>query len=89
MDAKKPLSFLLAMNDDEYFDSAIAGYPGTSDFEWFAIDSVGHIALLTFAGYGPVPSVVFSSRDEYFACSKYFREREQSPYCTIEREKVC
>ena len=54
------------MTNDEYYDSAAKGACPYSDFEWFAVDRVGHLAFLTSAGFGPVPKVVFKSKPEYF-----------------------
>jgi hypothetical protein len=43
------------------FESARDGlYPGP-DLEWFAIDVDGNVGAFCNAGYGPVPSTVFSS----------------------------
>src|SRR3954454_9449980 len=36
-------------------------YPG-SDYEWYASDASGHVAVFTSAGIGPIPSVVLASR---------------------------
>ncbi len=35
------------------------------DFEWYATDADGRVALLTSSGYGPVPLAVFQSRTAY------------------------
>jgi hypothetical protein len=58
---------------DEYFDSAAQGRRPTSDFEWYAIDRKGQLALLTSAGFGPVPMLVFRSKGAYYRAADYFR----------------
>lgn len=69
------------IDDGEYFESAAQGFRPFSDFEWFAIDSNGHIAYLTSAGFGAIPLVVFRSKPEYFNCANYFEvSPEQSDY---------
>jgi hypothetical protein len=37
-------------------------YPECIDYEWFAFDAVGHIAVFTTAGVGPIPKPVLASR---------------------------
>lgn len=37
------------------------------DFEWFTVDADGQFALLTSAGFGPVPVAVFRFRHKYEA----------------------
>ena len=53
-------------NSDDYFDSARDGASPFSDFEWFALDRNGHVAILTAAGEGVIPRAVFRSREAYF-----------------------
>lgn len=43
------------------------GFSPYLDFEWYATDADGRVAILTSAGFGPVPLVVFRSRLEYQA----------------------
>ena len=43
------------------FSTACDGTCPGPDFEWFGIDSEGHVAAFTNAGHGPVPATVFSS----------------------------
>ena len=35
-----------------------------SEFDWFAVDRDGHVALFATAGYGPIPQAVLESVDE-------------------------
>lgn len=58
---------------DEYFDSAAQGRRPTSDFGWYAVDRKGHVAFLTSAGFGPVPMLVFRSKEAYYRAADYFR----------------
>lgn len=57
---------------DEFFDSAAHGLRPGSDFEWYAIDCKGQLALLTTAGFGPVPALVFQSKEAYYRAADYF-----------------
>ena len=59
------------LSDDDYFDAAAAGYSYV-DFEWFAADRDGRIAVLTTGGVGPVPTSVFRNRTAYFAAAAFF-----------------
>lgn len=61
------------MDEDGYFDSAAQGLCPYSDFEWFAIDSKGHVAFLSSAGFAAIPLLVFRSRKQYFSCASYFK----------------
>jgi hypothetical protein len=58
---------------DEYFDSAAQGRRPTSDFEWYAIDRKGQLAFLTSAGFGPIPMLVFRSKEAYYRAADCFR----------------
>ncbi|HMF19985.1 MAG TPA: hypothetical protein VKE98_22455 [Gemmataceae bacterium] len=60
------------MEWDEYFDSAAKGRRPTSDFEWYAVDDKGQVALLTSAGFGAIPLQVFLDRDIYYSAREYF-----------------
>ena len=60
------------IEDDEYFEAAKKGLRPFSDFEWFAVDSNGHIAFVTSAGFAPIPLIVFRSKRQYFDCANYF-----------------
>ena len=42
------------------------------EFDWFAIDSEGNIALFSTAGEGPVPKLVTESYGEHDAISELF-----------------
>ncbi|MEP7036766.1 MAG: hypothetical protein ABI891_00345 [Acidobacteriota bacterium] len=69
------------IEDEDYFDSAAQGLRPFSDFEWFAIDSNGHIAFLTSAEFAAIPLVVFRSKEQYLGCVNYFENlSEQSDY---------
>ncbi len=59
-------------DDEDYFDSAAKGLRPYSDFMWFAIDSNGHIAALTCAGFAAIPLLVFRAKAQYFSCFNYF-----------------
>lgn len=61
-------------SDDEYFESAAKGLRPFSDFEWFAVDRDGFIAFLTSAGLGPIPTIVFKSKPDYFALQHWFND---------------
>lgn len=61
------------MEWDEYFDSAAQGRRPTSDFEWYALDRKGQIAILTSAGFGAIPLVVFRDKTMYYEVAAYFR----------------
>jgi hypothetical protein len=41
------------------------------EFDWFAIDSDGFIALISSAGYGPIPDLVFERFDEQRCIETY------------------
>ena len=58
---------------DEYFDSAAQGRRPTSDFEWYAVDRKGQLAFLTSAGFGPIPMLVFRSKEVYYQAASYFQ----------------
>lgn len=50
------------------------------DFAWYACDADGKVAILTSAGFGPVPHWVFRSRPEYElvrACMQELPERSK------------
>jgi hypothetical protein len=75
------------MNEDEYFDSAAQGLRPYPDFEWFTIDSKGHIAFLSSAGFAAIPLVVFRSKPQYFYCANYL---ENLPVrCKISEHSPC
>jgi hypothetical protein len=61
------------MARDEYYDSAAQGRRPTSDFEWYAVDRTGRVALLTSAGFGAVPMLVFRDNGTYYLASHFFR----------------
>ena len=64
------------------FDAAAAG-AAYNDFEWYAIDAEGHLAVFTSAGYGPIPRSIFSSRDAYVALASIVENRPLSSWCTL------
>ena len=70
-------------DDENYFDSAAQGLRPYSDFMWFAIDSNGHIAALTSAGFAAIPILVFRSKTQYFSCFNYFLSLPKSSEITV------
>ena len=61
------------LDRNEYFDSAAQGHRPFSDFEWYAVDRLGHIAVLTSAGFGGIPLLVFRDKNKYFEVAEYFK----------------
>lgn len=59
--------------EGDFFDEAQEGWHMGPDFEWFAIDSKGHIAFLTTAGCAAIPAAVFRSKPLYFSFFNYYR----------------
>src|SRR5690242_13821037 len=48
-----------------------ADYPGGIDYEWFAVDAAGHIAVFTTGGIGPVPAIVLDSNTAVDALDEF------------------
>lgn len=42
------------------------------EFDWYACDASGNVALFSAAGYGEIPEVVFSASYEYAMADAYF-----------------
>lgn len=41
--------------------------PSTGEeFDWFALDIRGHLAVFTTAGMGPVPAVIWANREKFY-----------------------
>lgn len=56
---------------DIYFDSAAAGARPFLDFEWYAIDPRGQVAVLFSAGFAAIPLLVFRDKAAYFSAAAY------------------
>ncbi len=41
----------------------VSDYPDGIDYEWFAVDAVGHIAAFTTGGSGPIPAVALADSE--------------------------
>lgn len=54
------------MHSDQYFTWAASGLRPFSDFDWFVVDSCGHLAVMASGGHGRVPRAVFSDRTAYW-----------------------
>jgi hypothetical protein len=70
------------MDIRKVFDATAAG-AAFYDFEWYAADASGQLAVFTSAGLGPIPQSVFSSRDAYVALVSFLENRPLSPMCTL------
>lgn len=57
---------------DEYYDSAKKGERPFSNFNWFASDKIGNIAVLCTAGTGSIPKSVFTNRELYYKSETFF-----------------
>ena len=70
------------MDIRKVFDATAAG-AAFYDFEWYAADASGRLAVFTSSGSGPIPRSVFSSRDAYVALASFLENRPLSPLCTL------
>lgn len=55
------------------------GFSPYLDFEWYATDADGRVALLTSAGFGPVPLAVFQARPAYQAVRAFLLGLPERP----------
>jgi hypothetical protein len=54
-------------SDKEWFAlSRCTEYTGV-EFDWYALDREGHLAVFTTAGSGPVPAAIWDRREEFHA----------------------
>jgi hypothetical protein len=57
--------------EDPYEIARLGIHPGC-EFDWYAADAVGQVAILTTAGYGPVPVSAFRDRAGYELVHRFF-----------------
>jgi hypothetical protein len=58
--------------DRDNFDATASGARPSYDLDWYGVDQFGCIALLTSAGFGPVPKPVFRNMEHYLEVQHYF-----------------
>src|SRR5262249_15387990 len=60
-------------------------HPG-GEFDWYASDSAGHVAMFSTAGFGWVPTAVFRSPSDYLHVHEYFRNASPSTTARLMRK---
>lgn len=61
----------------------MASYPHGRDYAWLAIDAVGHVAVFTNAGEGPIPVSVLVDRDQADQAEKWIGELPEPGGCRL------
>jgi hypothetical protein len=53
-------------SDKEWFALSRCAPDTGEEFDWYALDRVGHLAVFTTAGAGPIPAAIWSHRKEFY-----------------------